>query len=156
MARVFMEKGPDETPALPLSWKELVNAPVKAIAMAGYDARSGYDMEPFRWTGEMYEYYNKNIAETSKDMVKIQVLDPYSQNRCQRERVLEKFQNDFDDDNSLTKYQKTKIVRMMNSIMHNLLVSDGPVDESVADDDGIGDLKFCLGAFDMKQIYTNM
>jgi hypothetical protein len=148
MARVFMEKGPDENPGLPLVWKELANAPVKAIVMAGYDnARTGwYDATRARWIGDVGEYYNKSIAETSKDVVKIEVLFPDDE-KCQMSHALDKFRNAFDDDNSLSKYQKAKIASMISPIM-SIFLNSNPQTNSV----DMEDLNKCIGSFRMEPL----
>jgi hypothetical protein len=153
-ARVYMKTGPDGDNELllahnehmnswrrensisvpherkvPLAWKELVNAPVSAIVMAVYnDVRAMY-YEPY-YMGplhdDMREYYNKNIAETSKDVVKIQNSVPYKGKKGTADRALDEFQNAFDDDNSLSTYQKAKIARMILSMLGKIVDSDDP------------------------------
>jgi hypothetical protein len=149
MVRVFIEKEPDKNEKLPQAWKELANAPLKAIVMAVYDHSCTGCYNDVNGEYEMDEYYSENIARCSKDVVKNKILAPWDK-KCPRQRALDKFQNDFDDDISLSKVQKAKVARMIMGIMSNLKHSDDPTDNYCVDD-----LRYYLRPFEMNQLYAN-
>jgi hypothetical protein len=107
--RAFMKNGLKDHPGTSLVWKQLVNAPVSVLVMAGYSAICAGVAEIGK---SKTEYYSQNKARTPKDVVKIEVMYEKKKEGTNN-YLLVKFQNDLDDDTSFSRNQKAKIGGMI-------------------------------------------
>jgi len=90
-------------------WNELANAPVTTLVRAGENAIL---VDRNSALGAIKELYSKQAADSMKDVVKRGVMFSMKRTRGAK-RKLKKFNNDVDDDRTLTVKEKGKFMRRL-------------------------------------------
>jgi hypothetical protein len=111
--RELMKNGLQNYPRTSLVWKQLVDAPVSVIVMAGDSAIRDGQANSDR---VKLEYYRQNKAKTPKDVVKFEVMYRRKEDDM-NDQLLERFRNDLDDNTSFSRKQKAEIGVMVSELL---------------------------------------
>ena len=111
--RELIKNGLENYPRTSLVWKQLVDAPVSVIVMAGDSAIRDGQANSDR---VKLEYYRQNKAKTPKDVVKFEVMYRRKEDDM-NDQLLERFRNDLDDNTSFSRKQKAEIGAMVSELL---------------------------------------
>jgi len=120
--RGLIKTGLEYHPGTSLVWKQLVDAPVSVLVMAGDSAIRAGEANSDR---VKLEYYRQNKAKTPKDVVKIEVMYRRKEDDIEH-HLLERFRDDLDDNTSFSRKQKAEIGTMVSELLMCFCRGDPP------------------------------
>jgi hypothetical protein len=127
--RELLKNGQKNCPRTSLVWKQLIDAPVSVLVMAGDSAIRAGEANSDR---VKLEYYRQNKAKTPKDVVKIEVMYGRKKNDTGKKKhdigndLLGGFRNDLEDNTSFSRKQKAEIGTMVSELLMCFCHGDPP------------------------------